>query len=67
MRAACLPASGLEPLPSAVQEHWINPVLYAEFENINSADKALLEVVGHDGIDDFLAEMIGARRNGKSN
>lgn len=37
-----------------LQEHWINPVLYAEFENINSADKALLEVVGHDGIDDFL-------------
>ena len=37
-----------------LQEHWINPVLYAEFENINSADKALLEVVGHDGIEDFL-------------
>src|SRR6516225_5423265 len=37
-----------------LQEHWINPVLYAEFENINSADKALLEVVGHDGIADFL-------------
>lgn len=37
-----------------LREHWINPVLYAEFENINSADKALLEVVGHDGISDFL-------------
>lgn len=37
-----------------LQEHWINPVLYAEFEDINSADKALLEVVGHDGINDFL-------------
>ncbi|HET9284553.1 MAG TPA: hypothetical protein VFR24_21575 [Candidatus Angelobacter sp.] len=37
-----------------LQEHWINPVLYVEFENINSADKALLEVVGHDGIADFL-------------
>lgn len=35
-------------------EHWINPVLYAEFESINSADKTLLEVVGHDGIADFL-------------
>lgn len=35
-------------------EHWINPVLYAEFEDINSADKALLEVVGHDTRDDFL-------------
>ena len=37
-----------------LQEHWINPVLYAEFENISSADKALLEVVGHDGIENFL-------------
>ena len=37
-----------------LSEHWINPVLYAEFEDINSADKALLEVVGHDGAADFL-------------
>jgi hypothetical protein len=36
-------------------EHRINPVLYFEFENINGADKALLEVVGHDTRDDFLA------------
>src|SRR5690242_1877651 len=28
-------------------EHWINPVLYFEFENLNGADKTLLEVVGH--------------------
>lgn len=35
-------------------EHWINPVLYLEFENINSADKSVLEVVGHDGRADFL-------------
>jgi hypothetical protein len=31
-----------------LREHWINPVLYVEFENINSANKSLLEVVGHD-------------------
>ena len=37
-----------------LREHWINPVLYAEFEDINGADKALLEVVGHDGVGDFL-------------
>jgi hypothetical protein len=37
-----------------LREHWINPVLYFEFENINGADKALLEVVGHDGRADFL-------------
>ncbi len=34
-------------------EHWINPVLYIEFENINGADKTLLEVVNHDGNDDL--------------
>jgi hypothetical protein len=37
-----------------LSEHWINPVLYVEFENINGADKTLLEVVGHDGRADFL-------------
>src|SRR5579862_5475452 len=35
-----------------LREHWINPVLYAEFED-TSADKSLREVVGHDGIPDF--------------
>src|SRR5579862_5688392 len=35
------------------REHWINPVLYAEFED-TSADKTLREVVGHDGAPDFL-------------
>jgi hypothetical protein len=25
--------------------HWINPVLYLEYENINEADRALLEVL----------------------
>jgi hypothetical protein len=37
-----------------LREHWINPVLYFEFEDINAADKALLEVVGHDTRADFL-------------
>src|SRR5207302_4765847 len=31
------------------REHWINPVLYFEFENINGANKSLLEIVNHDG------------------
>jgi hypothetical protein len=35
-----------------LRERWINPVLYAEFED-TSADKSLREVVGHDGIPDF--------------
>lgn len=37
-------------LPS---EHWVNPVLYLEYEDINGADKSLLEVVGHDSISDL--------------
>jgi hypothetical protein len=30
------------------REHWINPVLYVEFENVNAADKSMLAVAGHD-------------------
>ncbi len=37
-----------------LREHAINPVLYAEFEDLNAANKSLKEVVGHDGRDDFL-------------
>jgi hypothetical protein len=37
------------------REHWINPVLYLEFENINGADKSLLEVVNHDSKNDLVA------------
>lgn len=36
-----------------LHEHWINPVLYIEFENINGGDKSLREIVGHDGKDDL--------------
>jgi len=34
-------------------EHPVNPVLYVEYENI-SGDKSLREIVGHDGLADFL-------------
>jgi hypothetical protein len=30
------------------REHFINPVLYVEYENINGADKIMKEVEGHD-------------------
>jgi hypothetical protein len=43
-------------------EHWINPVLYAEFEDINGADKTLKEIVGHDNELDFAAANGEARR-----
>jgi hypothetical protein len=36
-----------------MREHWINPVLYVEYENISGADKTILEVVGHDGQSDL--------------
>jgi len=32
-----------------MKEHWINPVLYVEYEDINGADKTMIEVVGFDG------------------
>src|SRR5260370_37335182 len=44
-----------------LREHWINPVLYIEFENINGADKTLLEVVNHDSKDDLAAPNGDAR------
>ena len=44
-----------------LREHWINPVLYVEFEN-TSADRALREVVGHDGAPDFAGSNAEARR-----
>ncbi len=49
----------LRPL---LAEHWINPVLYVEYENI-SGDKSLREVVGHDGVPDFLVPNGVARQD----
>ena len=31
-----------------MKEHWINPVLYVEYENTSDADKTLKEIVGFD-------------------
>jgi hypothetical protein len=31
-----------------MREHWINPILYLEYENLNDADKTIIEVVGFD-------------------
>jgi hypothetical protein len=47
------------------REHWINPVLYIEFENINGGDKSLLEVVNHDGQDDLTGLNAEVRREKK--
>jgi hypothetical protein len=43
------------------REHWLNPVLYIEFENINDADKSLLEIVNHDGNNDLTSPNAEAR------
>ena len=37
-----------------LRQHFINPVLYMEFEDINHADRSLLEIVGHDSISDLV-------------
>lgn len=34
-------------------EHWVNPVLYVEYEDVNGADRSVLEVVGNDGLKDL--------------
>jgi len=44
------------------REHFINPVLYVEFENKNGADKILKEGEGHDSEADFLTPNAQARR-----
>ena len=36
-----------------LSEHWINPVLYVEYENTTGADKTVLEVEGHDDASDL--------------
>lgn len=36
-----------------MREHRINPVLYVEYEDVNGADKSVLEVTGHDNVADF--------------
>lgn len=36
------------------REHFINPILYVEYENKNGADKILKEIEGHDVESDFL-------------
>jgi hypothetical protein len=49
----------IRPLKS---EHFINPVLYFEYESKNGADKILKEVEGHDVQADFLTLSAEARK-----
>jgi hypothetical protein len=36
-----------------LHDHFINPVLYFEYENLSRADRSLLEVTGHDSVADL--------------
>ena len=47
------------------REHWINPVLYLEFENINGANRSLLAVVGNDGEADLAESNAPSRQEKK--
>ena len=44
------------------REHFINPVLYVEYENISGADKILKEVEGHDVESDYADSNAALRR-----
>ena len=52
----------IRPLMS---EHWINPVLYFEFEDLNGADKSLKEIVDFDSRFDQAEPNFAARRERK--
>jgi len=45
-----------------MREHWINPLLYLEYENVNEADKTMVEVVGFDSQADHLPPNAVLRR-----
>src|SRR5947207_8164414 len=48
------------------REHWINPVLYVEYERVNGADKILKEIEGHDVESDFSTPNAEARKEVKN-
>jgi hypothetical protein len=45
-----------------LRHHFINPVLYMEFEDISHADRSLLEIVGHDSISDLVVPNAQGRK-----
>jgi len=44
-----------------LKDHFINPVFYVEYENLNRADRSLLEVTGHDTISDLIVPNVVQR------
>ena len=49
-----------------LREHFINPVLYVEYENLNQADRSLLEITGHDSISDLRLPNAAARADDRT-
>jgi hypothetical protein len=49
-----------QPLPT---HHFINPILYVEYEDLNLAEKSILEVTGHASQADFLLSNAQARND----
>jgi hypothetical protein len=45
-----------------LRQHFINPVLYAEYEDVNGADRSFLEITGHHSISDLLLTNAQARK-----
>jgi hypothetical protein len=45
-----------------LRDHFINPVLYMEYEDVNLADKTFLEITGHHSISDLLLPNAQARQ-----
>lgn len=49
------------------REHFINPVLYVEYENLNEADRSILEITGHDSVSDYrIPNSLGRRKTERS-
>lgn len=46
-----------------MREHWINPVIYVEYENVTDADKTMIEVVGFDSEPDYTPRNSDLRQN----
>jgi hypothetical protein len=44
-----------------LRQHFINPLLYMEYEDVNLADRSFLEITGHESISDLLLTNAQAR------
>ena len=45
-----------------LRQHFVNPVFYVEYEDVNDADRSLLEITGHQSIADLIIPNAAARK-----